>query len=81
MNDGKKTYAIISGIVALLLVLALAFTVLMAPKATPNTMKQAAGTTSVKKAAIKRGSSTNTVKAVVRTPDMNQVRQSVTVKR
>ena len=80
MTDGKKTYAIVSGIVALLLVLALAFTVLMGSKTTmpsPTMKKQ----TSMKQNMVKKGGTTNSVRAVVRTPDMNRVTQSVTVKR
>lgn len=80
MNDGKKTYAVISGIVALLLVLALAFTVLMGGKAaTPKAMNTSAKNT-VRQMPVKK-SSRDTVRATVRTPDMNQVKQSVTVKR
>ncbi|MBI5654563.1 hypothetical protein HZC53_02860 [Candidatus Uhrbacteria bacterium] len=79
MNDGKKTYAVISGIVALLLVLALAFTVLMGGKAAPKSLNTSARNT-VRQMPLKK-SSKDTVRATVRTPDMNQVKQSVTVKR
>lgn len=79
MNDGNKTFAIVSGIVALLLVLALAFTVLTTkPKSVA--VKPMIRQTAARQAPV-RGNNTNMVRAIVRTPDMNQVKQSVTVRR
>jgi hypothetical protein len=78
MNDAKKVYAIGSGIVALILVLALAIVVLATNQPTTTAKKVATPTTTQRQV---HTPSNNQVRSVVRTPDSNTVTQSVTVRR
>lgn len=74
MNSTAKVYAVISGILAFILVLALAMTVLTQPKAPASRANRAPSYRA--QAPV----SNTTVRSSVRIPSINTIAQSVTVK-
>lgn len=78
MNEARKMYAIGSGIVAAIVVLALALMIL---NQNQGTMKKQVQRTQPRTTAVQRSQKSGTIQNVVRIPDSDTVKQTLKIKR